>query len=40
MQTVHGDIKKVKAEYSKPQNVADYVINDIVEWINKIGREN
>jgi dienelactone hydrolase len=40
MQTVHGDIKKVKAEYSKPQNVADYVITDIAEWINEIGREN
>jgi dienelactone hydrolase len=35
MQVVHGDIKKVKAEYSKPQNVADYVIADIAEWINK-----
>ena len=34
MPSVTGDIKKVKKEYSKPQHVADYVINDIAEWIN------
>jgi len=35
MPVVYGDIKKVKKEYSKPQHVADYVITDIAEWINK-----
>jgi len=35
MPVVYGDIKKVKKEYSKPQHVADYVIADIAEWINK-----
>ncbi|MCL2518073.1 MAG: dienelactone hydrolase family protein [Oscillospiraceae bacterium] len=33
MPAVHGDIKKMKAEYSKPQNVENYVISDIAEWI-------
>jgi len=37
MPVVTGDIKKVKQEYSKPQHVVDYVINDIAEWINKQG---
>jgi dienelactone hydrolase len=36
MPVVHGDIKRVKAEYSKPQHVADYVISDIAQWINAI----
>ena len=34
MPSVHGDIKKMKQEYSKPQNVADYVIDDIAEWVH------
>ena len=34
MPSVHGDIKKVKQEYSKPQNVADYVIDDIAAWVH------
>ena len=34
MPVVYGDINKVKKEYSKPQNVVDYVITDIAEWIN------
>lgn len=34
MQNVHGDIKKVKEEYSKPQHVEESVITDIAEWIN------
>jgi len=39
MPSVCGDIKTPKEEYSKPQNVADYVISDIAEWI-KTGRKN
>ena len=34
MPVVHGDINRVKEEYSKPQHVADYVIADMAEWIN------
>ena len=34
MPTVYGNIKKAKKEYSKPQNVANYVISDIAEWID------
>ena len=34
MPVVHGDIKKVKAEYSKPQHVDNRVIADIAKWIN------
>jgi dienelactone hydrolase len=40
MQSVCGEIKTAKKEYSKPQNVPDYVTTDMAEWINKIGREN
>jgi hypothetical protein len=36
MPTVHGDVRKVKKEYSKPQNVEKYVITDIAEWIGKL----
>ena len=35
MPTVTGDIKKVKQEYSKPQNVEPYVMADIAEWIHQ-----
>jgi len=35
MPVVTGDIKKVKQEYSKPQHVAGYVIDDIAEWIHQ-----
>ena len=35
MPVVYGDINRVKEEYSKPQNVADYVIGDIAEWIHR-----
>ena len=38
MPSVCGEIKSPKEEYSKPQNVADYVIADIAEWINNIRR--
>jgi dienelactone hydrolase len=34
MPVVHGDINRVKEEYSKPQHVADYVIADIAQWIH------
>ncbi|MCL1843287.1 MAG: alpha/beta hydrolase [Defluviitaleaceae bacterium] len=33
MPVVHGDIRRVKEEYSKPQHVKDYVIADMAEWI-------
>ena len=33
MPTVYGDIKKAMKEYKKPQKVAEYVINDITDWI-------
>jgi pimeloyl-ACP methyl ester carboxylesterase len=36
MPSVCGAVKSPKEEYSKPQNVPDYVIADIAEWINKI----
>jgi pimeloyl-ACP methyl ester carboxylesterase len=36
MPVVHGDINKVKAEYSKPQNVDSNVIADIAAWINNL----
>ena len=36
MPTVYGDINKAKKEYSKPQNVPDYVIEDIANWINSV----
>jgi len=35
MPVVHGDIKKAKEEYSKPQHVADYVISDMAAWVKK-----
>ena len=35
MPTVYGDIKKAKKEYSKPQHVEGYVIDDIAEWIHR-----
>ena len=38
MPSVCGDIKTPKEEYSKPQNVADYVISDIAEWIEARGK--
>ena len=38
MPTVYGDIKKAKKEYSKPQNVADHVIEDIANWITTISQ--
>jgi len=34
MPVVHGDINRIKEEYSKPQHVEDYVIADMAEWIN------
>jgi dienelactone hydrolase len=39
MPSVCGEIKTAKKEYSKPQNVPDYVMKDMAEWINKIGRD-
>ena len=38
MPTVYGDIRKAKKEYSKPQHVADYVIDDIAKWVNSYER--
>jgi len=37
MPVVHGDISKVKKEYSKPQHVEEYVIADIAQWIHDTG---
>ena len=34
MPTVYGDIKKLKKEYSKPQHVAQIVIDDIAQWMH------
>jgi len=34
MPVVHGDIKKAKKEYSKPQHVEAFVIADIAQWIH------
>lgn len=36
MPAVCGELKSAKEEYSKPQNVADYVISDIAEWVNSL----
>jgi len=36
MPVVHGKITKAKQEYSKPQQIADYVIDDIAQWIKKL----
>lgn len=33
MPVVHGRITKAKAEYSKPQHVAEVVMDDVVAWI-------
>ena len=37
MPSVYGDVNKAKKEYSKPQHVVDYVIEDIAEWIKSAG---
>jgi len=34
MPMVTGNISKVKKEYSKPQNVAQEVIDDIAQWLH------
>jgi dienelactone hydrolase len=36
MPSVYGDIKKATKEYKKVQNVEEYVIDDIAEWIKNV----